>query len=394
LEVLAFDLHQHGTRNFKVADVRRLGYGELWVRLFPYLRSYIMPMFNRLDYELEAVDVHRAANEEMKPTLVAQREQQDGDHRYTWRFIHLTFQEFFVAQRLLSILTEQIRKKSYFTYASDVVKKVLQGKLYDSWYREALLLMASCADDTVLTSMIEYLLAAKDNTGVNEHLVMVMLDERREHPIARPTAAKLRQQQEQRVLSSVVGALGHPYEALRRGAIEQLQSLGLDVTRIADKLVAALTQNDDQVPWFQLKAMMESLVALRGEGVTKLAAQDSTLAETIKDRCVFRRQTSLITWIPRSFLICRCTFSLLGHQDIDVVGAACRALGALGVRNGRLIFALFDVLDQGHREIITDVAHATAQLGMNTHKSCSFYCQTGQLTQRWVGLSLCRRVVV
>ena len=55
--------------------------------------------------------------------------------------------------------------------------------------------MASCADDTVLTSMIEFLLAAKDNTGVNEHLVMVMLDERREHPIARPTAAKLRQQQ-------------------------------------------------------------------------------------------------------------------------------------------------------------------------------------------------------
>ena len=114
------------------------------------------------------------------------------------------------------------------------------------------------------------------------------------------------------MLSSVVGALGHPYEALRRGAIEQLQSLGLDVTRIADKLVAALTQNDDQVPWFQLKAMMESLVALRGEGVTKLAAQDSTLAETIKDRCVFRRQTSLITWIPRPFLICRCTFQPSG----------------------------------------------------------------------------------
>jgi hypothetical protein len=49
LEALAFDLHQRGTRNFKVADVRRLGYGQLWDRLFPYLSAYIVPMFNRLD---------------------------------------------------------------------------------------------------------------------------------------------------------------------------------------------------------------------------------------------------------------------------------------------------------------------------------------------------------
>ena len=33
--VLSLDLHERGTRNFKVRDVRRLGFGELWARLFP-----------------------------------------------------------------------------------------------------------------------------------------------------------------------------------------------------------------------------------------------------------------------------------------------------------------------------------------------------------------------
>ena len=71
------------------------------------------------------------------------------------------------------------------------------------------LLMASCACDSILSSIIDYLMAQEDNTGVNEHLVMVMLDERRDHPLAHTIALKVRQQQEARVLSSVVAALGH-----------------------------------------------------------------------------------------------------------------------------------------------------------------------------------------
>ena len=51
-----------------------------------------MPMFNRLDYELEAVDVHRTQAAAPVPTFSAKQAEKDGDHRYTWRFIHLTFQ--------------------------------------------------------------------------------------------------------------------------------------------------------------------------------------------------------------------------------------------------------------------------------------------------------------
>ena len=61
---------------------------------------------------------------------------------------------------------------------------------------------------------------------------------------------------------------------------------------------------------------MESLVELRSDGVSKLSQQDNELAETIKD-------------------------SLLVNADLDVVAAAARALGALGVQNGRLVFGDF-----------------------------------------------------
>jgi hypothetical protein len=37
-------------------------------------------------------------------------------------------------------------------------------------------------------------------------------------------------------------------------------------------------------------------------------------------------------------------------------GSQLTLAAAAGVRNGRLIFALFDVLDQGHRDIVGDVA--------------------------------------
>ena len=342
---LAMDLHERGTRNFKVKDVRRLGFGELWTRLFPYLRAYIMPMFNRLDYELEAVDVQREEAAAIQPNFSARQAELDGDHRYTWRFIHLTFQEFFVAQGLLGLLEDKLKRKNYFTYTTDIVNGVLKGKLYDSWYREAILLMASCAPDTILSAIVDFLMAQQDNDvrpGVNEHLVMVMLDERRGHPLHDTIFRKVRQQQQQRMLQGVVAALGHPFSRLRTDAIAQLQKLGLDVSRIADRVVSALTDTHTTEPWFRLQALMESLVELRRDGGPNkaLQEQDTALAEAIKD-------------------------SLLGHHDLDVVSAAARALGALGVRNGRLIFALYDVLDQGHSRIIGDVAHAAARLGVS-----------------------------
>jgi hypothetical protein len=275
----------------------------------------------RLDYELESLDVKRPAGatprpRPMQPSLGAKQTEADGDKRYTWRFIHLTFQEFFVAQRLLSVVEEALRKKSFWTYSTDVVKKIVGDKLYDSWYREVLLLMASCAEDATLAAMLEYLLVDADNTGANEHLVMLMLDERRDHPTAHATATTVRQRQEVRLLGSVVEALCHPFASLRETAATQMLSLGLDVTSVAGKLQVHMRSMQDD--WFRSVNLMTSLIQLRANATDALHQQDAELAEAIKD-------------------------SLLGHTDLDVVAAAAAGLGALGVRNGRLIFALFDI---------------------------------------------------
>ena len=42
--------------------------------------------------------------------------------------------------------------------------------------------MASSADDGTFSDMIDYLLSESDASGVREHLGVVMLEERREHP--------------------------------------------------------------------------------------------------------------------------------------------------------------------------------------------------------------------
>ena len=204
--------------------------------------------------------------------------------------------------------------------------------------------MASCADDATLGHMVEYLLVDTDNTGVNEHLVMLMLDERRDHPVAHTTAIKVRQRQEARLLGNVVEALCHPFVSLREAATQQMLHLGLDITSVADKLQMHMRTTQDD--WFRSVNLMTSLIQLRQNGVDKLHQHDIELAEAIKD-------------------------SLLSNGDMDVVSAAAAGLGALGVRNGRLIFALFDILDQGHRELIKPVAKSTAQLGVSWNEICS-----------------------
>ena len=83
--------------------------------------------------------------------------------------------------------------------------------------------------------------------------------------LARGAALALRlsaMQQQQRMLQGVVAALGHPFSRLRTDAIAQLQKLGLDVSRIADRVVSALTDTQTTEPWFRLQALMESLVEL------------------------------------------------------------------------------------------------------------------------------------
>ena len=353
LEVLALDLHQRGTRDFMIADVERLGFMPLWERLEPYLLNYMVPILMRLEVDLTTASIRRTSmsQPEAAEEIAELRQQKSRDDavRYQWRFIHLTFQEFFAARRMLSILKSEMGQKKFYTASRTVFGKLLAEKLYDAWYREALLLLASSADDDIFSELIDFLLADSDGSqgsGVNDHLVVVMLEERREHPKYEVKRTAVRKAQEARLFNSALAAMSHPYEVLRKEAASQLHSLDMSIGNIARQMSKELQGSGSQ--WFAIVAMMESLIDIRatyeseeGEeaGVVGDGKQDSALAEVIAK-------------------------NLLGHDDLDVERAAARGIGAIGVSTNAVMFGLLDKLDNGHRYVLQDVSVALLKLGM------------------------------
>ena len=154
-----------------VADVYRLGSGGLWERLKPYLLGYLIPLLMRLEIDITTASIARVTSSEPAPeaTATAGRSssaaRNDEDTKFKWRFIHLTFQEFFAARRILSLLHLETTTKRFFTPTKNVFGKHLADKLYNAWYREVLLLLASCADDGTFGDLIDYLLADADASG-------------------------------------------------------------------------------------------------------------------------------------------------------------------------------------------------------------------------------------
>ena len=352
LEKLALDLHMRGTRDFMISDVRRLGGHDLWQRLEPYLLNYMIPLLMRLEVDLTTASIRRTSMTEPAAQVAEARfaKNEYDDIRFKWRFIHLTFQEFFTARRLLSVLRTETKRKGFLTSSKAAYKNQLDDKLYDAWYREALLLLASSANDGIFSDMIDYLLSDPDASGVKEHLVTVMLEERREHPKYAEKKKAVWKAQESRLFSSVIAAMSHPYPFLRRQAAQQLRSLDMSIGNIAKQMADRL--KDRKGHWFSVVAMMESLIDIRvtyelegGEeaGIVGDGKNDTALAKVI---CA----------------------TLLVHDDLDVVRAAARGLGAIGVTTNPVMFGLLDKLDNGHRYVLEDVSVALLRLGMGWHE--------------------------
>ena len=57
---------------------------------------------------------------------------------------------------------------------------ILADKLYNEWFRESLLIVASCAEDQLLGSIVDCVLSGADSSGANEMLALRLLDERPE----------------------------------------------------------------------------------------------------------------------------------------------------------------------------------------------------------------------
>ena len=246
----------------------------------------------------------------------------------------------------------ETKRKGIFTSSKTTYRANLADKLYDAWYREALLLLASSADDAIFSGMIDYLLSDPDASGVKDHLVVVMLAERREHPKHSEMQKAVVKAQQLKLFDSVVGAMSHPYPVLRAQAAQQLRSLDMSIGNVAKQVTEQLKVKTKggkmQIPWFGLVAMMESLLDIRVtyemEGGEEAAVvgdgkNDAELAKVISE-------------------------TLLKHSDLDVVRAAARGLGAIGVTSNPVIMGLLDKLDNGHRYVLEDVSIALMRLGM------------------------------
>ena len=341
LEILALECHQKGTRDFVPSDVAALGYGELWERLEPYVITYSIPVLMRLEVDLTTAAITRSSS--VAETEVA--ETSGEQPKFMFRFIHLTFQEFFAARRLLTLIEQPAAnepaaapvKKSRFGFKKSAAaaapvavvhpfKDHIQDKLYDAWYREVLLLMASSASDAQFTSLIDFLLT-DDAQGVNDHIATIMLEERREHPLYVEKKSAIKALQEKRLLGSVMKALSHPFPELRQQAIVQMQRLDLNLSSIVEQIVAQLTaMKDINRLWFSCASLLESMIALREEGGTDVASDD-TLAQTVVD-------------------------TLLDTTDADVLTKAVQLIGGLNTSSNKVVFSLLGKLETGHRAVL------------------------------------------
>jgi hypothetical protein len=233
----------------------------------------------------------------------------------------------------------------------------IQDKLYDAWYRECLLLMSSSASDAQFSGLINFLLR-DDESGINDQLATIMLEERREHPEFLSKKAEIKRIQEKRLLGSVMAALSHPFAEVRLQAIEQMQRLDLNVGSIMSQIVdelqghnrperrqtgllAGMSTGNSQSQkklWFCYTGLLESMVVLREQGGID-ATSDAALAQTVVE-------------------------TLLENTDADVVRGAVRLLGALGVKTDKVVFGLFGKLEAGPRSALADIVQVLAGLGL------------------------------
>ena len=306
---------------------------------------HVSPLFIRLD------------TGEKVPDDVEEAAARTGAGGSTWRFVHLTFQEFFVARRLVTLLEAEVDGFRVFAAkrAAPLFRSLLEERLGDAFWREVLLLLASSCADLCFSALIDFLLAGMDAElktglqGVNDHLVLIMLDERREHPESEAKLLLLRQMQADRLLKSAASAMSHPWQEIRSKTVHQMENLDIPLDRISTLLISSL---DKQKPWFDLCSSMTALIEVR-EAFGLYDADSHTNNPHVAAEA---GDVALADAIAKG---------LLTHRDLDVQRAAARGLGAVGVRNDAIVFALLETLDGGDYYVQGEVAQTLVALGMS-----------------------------
>lgn len=209
----------------------------------------------------------------------------------------------------------------------------LSDKLYNEWFREPLLIIASCAEDELLSKIVTCVLSDPDTTGAREMFALQLLEERPEFAQEATFRRLATDRRRERVLATLTQALAHPCGAVRDNCMNDLRVVGLPPDAVAKLLVGAIRSSRRAQQWIQLTYLLHSMTAMR------MKEADVTLAEAVAD---------LIT--PTS--------------DLRVVCAAAKCLRRLRSSSDRIVSALESYAQSGHTSGLPEVTQTLGRLGV------------------------------
>ena len=209
---------------------------------------------------------------------------------------------------------------------------LLTDKLYNEWYREPLLVIASCAEDRLLSAIVDCVLNDADSTGAREMVALQLLDERPEFAQQDSYRTLAIDRNRKRALATLTQALAHPCGAVRDNWMNDLRVVGLAPEAVAQHLVDAIKKAKRKHEWIQLTYLLHSVTAMR------IKEADTALAEAVAD---------LIT--PAS--------------DLRVVCAATKCLRRLRSSSDKITAVLTTYLQSGHPSGMSEVTQTLARLG-------------------------------
>lgn len=209
----------------------------------------------------------------------------------------------------------------------------LSDKFYNDWFREPLLIIASCAEDNLLSAIVNSILSDLDTTGARDMLALRLLDERPEFAREASYRRLAVDRRRERVLATLTQALAHPCGTVRDSCMNDLRVVGLPPDAVARYLVGAIRKSRRAQKWIQLTYLLHSVTAMR------MREADIALAEAVAD---------LIT--PTS--------------DLRVVCAAAKCLRRLRSSSDRITALLETYVQSGNSSGLTEVAQTLGRLGV------------------------------
>jgi hypothetical protein len=198
-----------------------------------------------------------------------------GSEKKVYRFPHLTFQEYFASEQMIADIEADLRraegqegsertqegKQEGGGPTSDTLHEIFRrhfgegesSKLYDVWYREVVLFVASGLQTRSFVRLVDWLLDTDDGSGAVQTRIHQMLRERGLLEDDRCTAEERQSRGDvlakianSRTAGFMAEALMHPSAMLRELALTELREYRMEAAPIARAVLKAVQGGDDE----------------------------------------------------------------------------------------------------------------------------------------------------